>query len=227
MTRIRWGYAMSASASGPQPDRSVAKLIEIAEKPTLGRRLINWASRPPGRLYIPACAIIGLVLLFEDSVPGGHLPTFIIGLGGGLLLAGMGALRLGIALAVARPMIRHYWLRWLGAPLIAIVALGLAVADVPLQSRIAASSDRLLEVPEETGTATAVPLNGERVGLYRLRSVSENEDVTHYAVEGAGLFKPAGLAHSTEEIPVGVFVPGQGSRIYEHVSGDWYVWVDH
>ncbi|MBR8740321.1 hypothetical protein [Nocardiopsis sp. MG754419] len=218
---------MSASASGPNPDGSVAKLIEIAEQPTLGQRLISWASRPPGRLYIPACAAVGLVLLFEDSVPAGHLPTFVVGLGGGLLLAGMGALRLGIALAVARPMIRHYWVRWISAPLIAFVALGLSVADVPLQSRVNASADQLLELRDDTGAATSVPRNGEWTGLYRLHSVSQNEDVTHYAIEGAGLFQPAGLAHSVEEIPVGVFVPGQGSRIYEHVSGDWYVWVDH
>lgn len=218
---------MSAAASGPNPDRSLAKLIEIAEKPTLGQRLISWASRPPGRLYIPACGVVGLVLLFEDSVPAGHLPTFFVSLVGGLLLAGMGALRLGIALAVARPMIRHYWLRWVSAPVIAAAALGLSVADVPLQSRISASADELLSLREDTDGRTSIPLNGERVGLYSLRSVSEYEGVTHYAVEGSGLFTPSGLAHSTEQIPEGVFVPGQGSKIYEHVSGDWYVWVDH
>ncbi|MFD6949965.1 hypothetical protein A6A08_08645 [Nocardiopsis sp. TSRI0078] len=218
---------MSAAASGPNPDGSVAKLIEIAEKPTFGQRLISWASRPPGRLYIPACGVVGLVLLFEDSVPGGHLPTFVIGLAGGLLLAGMGALRLGIALAVARPMIRYYWLRWLSAPLIAAAALGLAVADVPLQSRVQASADDLMALREDADELTTIPLNGQRAGLYSLRSISVSGDVTHYAVEGSGLFAPAGLAYSTEEIPEGVFVPGQGSKIYERVSDDWYVWVDH
>ncbi|GAA1076798.1 hypothetical protein [Nocardiopsis metallicus] len=218
---------MSASASGPNPDGSVAKLIEIAEKPTLAQRLISWASRPPGRLYIPACGVIGLVLLFEDSMPAGHLPTFVIGMVGGLLLAGMGALRLGIALAVARPMIRHYWLRWISAPLIAFLSLGLAVADVPLQMRVQASAEQLLELRDEIADPTTIPRNGEWTGMYSLRSVSVTDDVTHYEVEDAGLFYRAGLAHSTEEIPVGVFVPGQGSRIYEHISGDWYVWVDH
>ncbi|WP_179809178.1 hypothetical protein [Nocardiopsis sinuspersici] len=218
---------MSAAASGPNPDGSVAKLIEIAEKPTFGQRLISWASRPPGRLYIPACGVVGLVLLFEDSVPAGHLPTFAIGLAGGLLLAGMGALRLGIALAVARPMIRYYWLRWVSAPVIAAVVLGLAVADVPLQTRLQASADALMDLRESTGDLTTIPLNGQRAGMYALRSISVSGDVTHYAVEGSGLFAPGGLAYSTEEIPEGVFVPGQGSKIYEHVSGDWYVWVDH
>ncbi len=218
---------MSAAASGPDPDGSMAKLIEIAEKPTLGQRLISWASRPPGRLYIPACGVIGLALLFEDSVPAGHLPTFVIGLGGGLLLAGMGALRLGIALAVARPMIRRYWLRWISAPLIAAVALGLAVADVPLQTRVQASAEELLALRQDTDDLTTIPLNGQRAGLYSLHSISVSEGITHYAVEGSGLFAPSGLAYSTEEIPEGVFVPGQGSKIYEHVSGDWYVWVDH
>ncbi|WP_150242843.1 hypothetical protein [Nocardiopsis quinghaiensis] len=218
---------MSAAASGPNPDGSVAKLIEIAEKPTFGQRLISWASRPPGRLYIPACGVVGLVLLFEDSVPGGHLPTFALGLVGGLLLAGMGALRLGIALAVARPMIRYYWLRWVSAPVIAAVALGLAVADVPLQTRVQASADDLMTLREDTGDLTTIPLNGQRTGMYSLRSISVSGDITHYAVEGSGLFAPSGLAYSTEEVPEGVFVPGQGSKIYEHVSGDWYVWVDH
>ncbi|GAB3709508.1 hypothetical protein [Nocardiopsis nanhaiensis] len=218
---------MSASASGPNPDGSVAKLIEIAEKPTLGERLISWASRPPGRLYIPACAVIGLILLFEDSVPGGHLPTFVIGLVGGLLLAGMGALRLGIALAIARPMIRYYWLRWVSAPIIAAMALGLSVADLPLQMRVQASSEQLLELRDEVDSPTTTSRDGEWTGLYPLRSISVGEEVTHYSVEGAGTLRTSGLAHSSEDIPTGVFVPGQGSRIYEHLSGDWYIWVDH
>lgn len=219
---------MSAEASGPTPDGSVAKLIELSEKPTLGERLISWSSRPPGRLYIPACAVIGLLLLFEDSVPGGHMPTFLAALVGGLFLAGMGALRLGIALAVARPMIRYYWLRWIAAPLIAALAIGLAVLDVPLQMRVQVSSEQLLDLRSEVNDSTTVPRNGEWSGLYPLHSVSVSDEITHYEIRGAGLFKPSGgLAHSSEEIPTGVFVPGQGSNIYEHVSGDWYVWVEH
>ena len=218
---------MSAAAPGPAPDGSVAKLIEIAGKPTLGQRMISWASRPPGRLYIPACGVVGLVLLFEDSVPAGHLPTFLVGLVGGLLLAGMGALRLGIALAVARPMIRHYWLRWISAPLIAAAAIGVSAVDLPLQARVQASSEDLLALRQEAEDPTTIPLNGRQVGLYSLRSISVTEDITHFTVEGSGLFGPSGLAYSTGEVPEGVFVPGQGSKIYEHISDDWYVWVDH
>lgn len=219
---------MSAEASGPTPDGSVAKLIELSEKPTLGERLISWSSRPPGRLYIPACGVVGLLLLFEDSVPGGHVPTFLAALIGGLFLAGMGALRLGIALAVARPMIRHYWMRWIAAPLVAALAIGVAVLDVPLQLRVQASSEQLLELRSEVDDSTTIPRNGEWTGLYPLQSVSISDEITHYEIRGAGLFNPSGgLAHSDEEIPTGVFVPGQGANIYEHVSGDWYVWVQH
>ncbi|RKS04788.1 hypothetical protein DFP74_0361 [Nocardiopsis sp. Huas11] len=222
---------MSAAASDPASEGSVAKLIAMAEKPTPGQRLISWASRPPGRLYIPACSVVGLVLLYEDSVPGGHLPTFLIGVGAGLLLAGMGALRLGIALAVARPMIRYYWLRWVSAPIIAALALGLSVADVPLQARVGASTDDLLSLASEVQDPTTIPRNGEWTGLYPLHSVGSStgteEDVTYFAVQGAGLLSQSGLAHSTAELPEGVFVPGHGSKVYEHVSDDWYVWVDH
>ncbi|WP_304451296.1 hypothetical protein [Nocardiopsis sp. YSL2] len=222
---------MSAAASDPASEGSVAKLIAMAEKPTPGQRLISWASRPPGRLYIPACTAAGLVLLYEDSVPGGHLPSFLVGLGAGLLLAGMGALRLGIALAVARPMIRYYWLRWVSAPIIAALALGLSVADVPLQARVGASSDDLLALAAEVEDPTTIPRNGEWTGLYPLRSVGTSagtgEEITFFAIEGAGLLSQSGLAHSPSEIPEGVFVPGHGSKVYEHVSGDWYVWVDH
>lgn len=218
---------MSAELNGPTPEGSVAKLMELSDKPTSGRRLISWASRPPGRLYIPACAVVGIVLLYEDSVPGGHLPTFLFGLIAGLLLAGMGALRLGIALAIARPMIRYYWLRWISAPLVAAVAIGVAVADVPLQMRVQASTGQLAELREQVDGSTTIPRNGETTGLYQLHSVSVEDDITHYEIENAGLFSPAGLAHSGEEIPVGVFLPGQGSKIYEHVADGWYVWVAH
>lgn len=218
---------MSAEFPGPTPEGSVAKLMELSDKPTSGRRLISWASRPPGRLYIPACAVVGLVLLYEDSVPGGHLPTFLFGLIAGLLLAGMGALRLGIALAVARPMIRYYWLRWISAPLVAAVSIGVAVADVPLQIRVQSSTEQLAELREQVDDSTTIPRNGETTGLYQLHSVSVEDNITHYEIENAGLFSPAGLAHSDEEIPVGVFLPGQGSKVYEHVTDGWYVWVDH
>ncbi|WP_306367338.1 hypothetical protein [Nocardiopsis sp. CC223A] len=218
---------MSAVGSGPTPDGSVAKLIEIAEKPTLGRRLISWASRPPGRLYIPSCTVVALIILFEDSVPSGNLTAFVVGLVGGLLLAGMGALRLGIALAVARPMIRHYWLRWISAPLIAALAIGVSAADVPLSARVQASAEDLLALSDRADESSAIPLNGERAGLYSLRSLSVADGVLHYEVEGAGLVGRAGLAHSGETLPEGVFVSGQGTRIYEHVTDDWYVWVEH
>lgn len=230
---------MSAAAPGPrasrdteegarQPDDgSVAKLIEIAEKPMLGQRLVSWSSRPPGRLYLPACAAVALILLFEDSMPGGHLPTYLFGLGAGAFLAGMGALRLGIALAVARPMIRRYWLRWITAPLIAAAALALAVTDVPLQARVEMSSPQLLELRDTTNRSTTIPLNGERVGLYRLSDVSVSGGITHYTVQGAGLLRQSGLAYSTQELPENVFVEGQGSRTYEHISENWYVWVRH
>ncbi|GHD26753.1 hypothetical protein [Nocardiopsis kunsanensis] len=218
---------MSADASGPTPEGSVAKLMELSDKPTPVRRLISWSSRPPGRLYIPACAVVGIALLYEDSVPGGHLPTFLFGLIAGLLLAGMGALRLGIALAVARPMIRYYWLRWISAPLVAAVAIGVAFVDIPLQTRVQASTEQLTELREQVDGSTTIPRNGKTTGLYQLHSVSVADGITHYEIENAGLFSPAGLAHSTEEIPDGVFLPGQGSKIYEHVADDWYVWVAH
>ncbi|RNL87405.1 hypothetical protein [Halostreptopolyspora alba] len=209
----------------PSEDDSVAKLIEIAHRPTVAERLVSWASRPPGRLYVPACVVAALILLHEDSMPGGHLPSWAIGVGGGTALAAMGALRLGIALTVARSMIRHYWLRWIAAPAIALVTLVLAVTDVPLQARVEASSGALLEVGETANRSTTIPLNGSWSGLYPLKAVGLNGDVTHYTVQGAGLLNESGLAHSAEPLPTEVFVGGPGNTVvYEHITGDWYSW---
>ncbi|MBB6172775.1 hypothetical protein HNR23_002835 [Nocardiopsis mwathae] len=211
----------------PGDQDSVAKLIEIAHRPTLGQRLISWSSRPPGRLYLPACAFIGLVLLHEDSMPGGHLPSWVIGMGGGAFLAAMGALRLGIALSVARPMIRRYWLRWVTAPVIAALAIVLSVMDVPLQARVDASHDQLLQVGATANRSTAIPMNGTWAGLYPLAAVSVSDGVTRYTVQGAGLLRDSGLAYSTEELPTDVFVPGHGGVVYEHITGDWYAWSEY
>ncbi|GAA3747633.1 hypothetical protein HDA32_001543 [Spinactinospora alkalitolerans] len=211
----------------PAGEDSVAKLIEIADKPTFGRRLISWGSRPPGRLYLPACVLIGLALLYEDSMPGGHLPTFVIGMGGGALLAGMGALRLGTALTVARPMIRHYWLRWITAPLIALAAIALSVSDAPLQARVDASAQELLHVRDTLNRSTTIPLNGEWVGLYPLKAASVDDGVTRFTVQGAGLLNESGLAYSSEPLPTDVFVPGHGGVVYEHISGNWYSWTEY
>lgn len=227
---------MSAAAptSGDEPGRgpvqrsrddSLAKLIELAHRPTAANRLVSWASRPPGRLYIPACIVAVLVLLHEDSMPGGHLPSWAIGMGGGTVLAAMGALRLGIALTVDRSMIRRYWVRWITAPIIAVVTLVLTVTDVPLQARVEASTGALLEVGETANRSTTIPMNGTWSGLYPLKAVGVDDSVTHYTVQGAGMLNESGLAHSTESLPTEVFVGGSGNAVvYEHITGDWYSW---
>lgn len=209
-------------------ENSVDKLIEIAHKPTPGQRLISWGSRPPGRLYLPACAVVGIALLYEDSMPGGHLPSFVFGMGGGALLAAMGALRLGTALSVARPMIRRYWLRWITAPIIAAVVIVLSVSDVPLKSRLEMASDELLQVRDTANRSTTIPLNGEWAGSYPLKAASVSEQgVARFTVQGAGLLKDSGLAYSPKPLPTDVFVPGEGGLVYEHISGDWYSWTVH
>ncbi|GAA4909668.1 hypothetical protein [Streptomonospora salina] len=213
---------MSAAEEG-----SVAKLIEIAHPPTPRQRLASWASRPPGRLYIPACTLVALVLLFEDSVPGGHLAAFVIGMGGGAVLAAMGALRLGIAVSIARPMIARYWLRWTTAPLIAAAAIVLSVTDVPLQARLDTSTAALRAVGDTARPATTAPTD-TWAGLYPLSSVSVTSDgVTRFTVRGAGLLNPSGVAHSSEPLPTDVFVKGHGGTVYEHISGPWYSWTEH
>lgn len=215
---------MSAASSD---EDSVAKLIEISHRPTIGQRLISWASRPPGRLYIPACVAVALVLLHEDSVPGGHLTSFALGMSGGAFLAGMGALRLGIALTVARPMIRYYWLRWISAPAIALLTLGLSVTDVPLTSRVEASSAQLMEMRATANSSTTLPMDGEWSGWYPLQAISVSDGITRYTIQGAGLLHTSGLAYSTEPLPTGTFIDGQESVVYEHISGNWYSWTEH
>ncbi|MDA0566125.1 hypothetical protein LG943_17650 [Streptomonospora sp. S1-112] len=213
---------MSATEEG-----SVAKLIEIAHPPTPRQRLTEWASRPPGRLYIPACTLIGLILLYEESVPGGHLPSFLLGMGGGAVLAAMGALRLGIAMSIARPMILRYWLRWISAPLIALAAIVLSVTDIPLQARVEASVSALDEVRQTAEPASTMPLD-EWAGMYPLSALTTTPDgVTRYTVRGAGLLDASGLAHSREELPTDVFVEGHGGVVYEHIFGDWYSWSEY
>ncbi|MFC4561183.1 hypothetical protein ACFO4E_04850 [Nocardiopsis mangrovi] len=208
-------------------DNSVAKLIEIAHRPTLGQRMISWASRPPGRLYIPACVVVGLVLLYEDSVPGGHLPSLLLGVGGGGLLAAMGALRLGIALSIARPMIRHYWVRWISAPLIALTAIVLSIADAPLQTRVDASTDALLAAGDTAERSATVQMNGAWAGLYPLEAVSVSEGITRYTVRGAGMINHSGLAFSADPLPTDEFLAGHGGVVYEHISGHWYSWSEY
>ncbi len=186
--------AATPEPTGPAPqggqpgtgEESVAKLISIAPRPTLAQRIISWASRPPGVLYLPSCVIVALVLLYEDSVPGGHLPSFILGLGGGALLATMGALRLGIAMTVARPMIRYYWLRWLTPPLIALAAVVLSLADVPLQARVDASADDLLRLRATSNSSTVLLPEEQWTGFYPVSEVTELEGVTLFTVRVPG-----------------------------------------
>ncbi|MDS1271270.1 hypothetical protein RIF23_13285 [Lipingzhangella sp. LS1_29] len=218
-----------SSAQGPE---SVDRLLELAQPPTLAQRLTAWGSRPPGRIYLPACAVVGAALLVEDSFPGRHLGSLVLAVGGGMLLALMGALRLGIALCVARPMIRRYWLRWITAPVLAATTVTLALADLPLQARVVASEDALLQQAAELNPSTTIPLDGERVGLYRLESGVHIEgpgdtETVRFDVRGAGILRSSGLAHTEDELPTGTFVPGHGGAVYKHLHGPWYSWTEY
>lgn len=220
------------SAPPPHPDsdveQSVARLLEISQRPTLGQRLISWASRPPGHLYLPACTLAALGLVVSFSVPGWHLWGFAAAALAGGFLAMMGALRLGIALTVARPMIRHYWLRWITAPVIAAITLALAVTDAPLHLRLAASSDALMELaeehrPDDEDTAT-VPV-GERAGLFTVDALRVRPDGTvQFSIAGAGLVRPWGLAHNGDGLETDVFITGHDTQVYTHLHGPWYAW---
>lgn len=217
----------AATPPGTPSEEPVAKLIEIA-KPTIGQRLISWASRPPGRLYLPACAAVALVLVYSISMPGWHLLSLLFGVLAGGFLAAMGALRLGIALTVARPMIRYYWLRWITAPLIVLALVLLTVTDLPLQMRVNASEGAMVEVGENLNPSTTIPLDGQRAGLFTLESGTVHDDGTvRFAVQGAGFLRDSGLAYTTSELPTGVFIPGHGNVTYSHLSGPWYVWFSH
>ena len=226
------GQAGATTSGGTNATQPVQPLLELAQPPTLAQRLTAWGSRPPGRIYLPACALIAAALLVEDSYPGRHLLTLVLALSGGTALALMGALRLGIALSVARPMLRRYWLRWITAPVLAAAAIWLALSDVPLQARVAASEDALLQQRAELNPSTTIPLEGTWVGLYQLDSGvhiegRDGSETVRFDVRGSGIATTAGLAHSEEELPTGGFVSGHGSVIYKHIDGPWYSWTKH
>jgi hypothetical protein len=220
---------MSASSSpGPADAEPVAPLLEIAHRPTLGRRLISWASRPPGRLYLPACAVAAAILAFSASLPGWHLITFIVGVLAGGFLAAMGALRLGIALTVARPMIRRYWLRWITAPLIAMGLIALILTELPLQARVAASEEALQELGAELPEDGTVDLGGRRAGLFGLESATVNGDGTvRFTPADNAVFTDRGIAYAPEGLVQGVFLPGHGNRVYHRLHGPWYEWTSY
>jgi hypothetical protein len=220
---------MSASSSpGPADAEPVAPLLEIAHRPTLGRRLISWASRPPGRLYLPACAVTAGMLAFSASLPGWHVVTFVLGVLAGGFLAAMGALRLGIALTVARPMIRRYWLRWITAPLIATGLAVVLLTELPLQLRVAASDAALQELGAELQEDGSIPLEGQRAGLFRLESATVNGDGTvRFTPAAQGVFADRGIAYAPEGLVQGVFLPGHGNLVYHHLHGPWYEWTSY
>lgn len=214
-------------SGSPADDGPVARLIEMADRPTVGQRLISWASRPPGRLYLPACTVAAGILVYSASFPGWNLVTLGLGALTGGLLAAMGALRLGIALTIARPMILRFWLRWITAPLIAVGTIGLVLTDLPLQARINTSAEALLETGVDIPDETTLELHGERVGLFNLESATVHDGTMRFAVSRAGVLRTHGLAHSEEPLETDVFIPGHGNLVYTHVDGPWYVWLEY
>lgn len=183
--------------------------------------------RPPGRLFHLVLVVPALIWLWSWSVPGFN---FLLWMPSALAL-GIGALVWGVRLLtylLAR--IRGHQTRggrWFPiAPACGVLALGLVVANVPLEARWATSRsdfDDVVDVALEDDDYRSI--EDQRLGLYTVTAVYRQGDAVIFYERTGSFSDDAGFAYLPDgpfpELENGGFERPQ----FRHLSGPWYAWT--
>jgi hypothetical protein len=132
--------------------------------------------------------------------------------------------------------IRPHMVGVLLIPALALLTFDLVAAGAPKQARFQLSRPALDRAAEQViRHDPQAPKDGDRVGLYRVRSVQTMPGGMRMGLEGSsqGWGALCGLAYSPSGRPAGLPVPdgqynwGYGYSYHDHLGGPWYEMCFH
>lgn len=183
--------------------------------------------RGPGRLFHLALVIPTLIWLWSWSVPGFNFllwTTSALALGIGAIL--WGGRLLTYLLARFRGRQTGGGQRFLVAPVCGVLALGLVIADAPLEARWALSRadfDAVVDVALTDDTYSSI--EDQRLGLYTVTHVYRVGDAVIFYERTGSFSDDAGFAY----LPDGPFPELESSGFerpqFRHLGGPWYAWT--
>lgn len=197
----------------------------------LARHLLRRMLDPPGWPFHAVMTLVAAWLLWALGVPGFAVFTVM-----GLLVVLAAAATLWTGKATAFLVRRRRGtasgraIRFLTAPVGAVVVAALAWGGVPFQARWAVSEGAFARVVEQVG-APATPMEHRdidaprRIGAYRILAVHRVGDAVIFHEPTGLLFDDTGFAY----LPDGPF-PELESVAFErprfrHIEGPWYTWT--
>lgn len=173
-------------------------------------------------LVIPLLAAAAcLVVLWSLVPPVVFYPLYVLAWGA-LIIVGVVWL-----VAVVFGSIRYGWRGvTLVAPVIVLVTVGLAAAELPGRFGWWVSKDDLQRAAVACADpADAADVRSQRIGVYRVHSVQRVGDRgCRFTVEG-GLVDFVGVAYLPGERPYLGEPRRDGDIGYRHIEGDWYAFV--
>lgn len=189
--------------------------------------LKHWPMHAPGWIFHLTTAVLAMAMLVAWTPPGGYFSLVMLSLIGWVLFGGIWCLRLVITLGLMlyhhdRPPSPLNWaMRWMVAPLIVCLTLGLIVKRVPLRAGFRLSRPAMQQLAQQV---MAVPPGGVMpadrfVGIYHASSAEQLPWGMRFEVKGAGFMDRCGFAYS----PAGPPLPTSDDH-YTRLYGGWYIW---
>ncbi|MBA2895981.1 hypothetical protein [Nonomuraea soli] len=177
-------------------------------------------SRPPGLVFTGLVGASAALTLYGASVPGGipgvqNTAAFLSFVLAVTWIVRMAGSRRGPARALPG--------RWV-IPMIAVVTMGLMMADAPLKTRFLLSESALRQQAHQMAGKLFVVNTYQRLGLFNVSKVVPVDDGVLLRTRD-GDHVDHGFAWMPEG-PMG-FGRGYDNDGYEHLIGDWYVWTKY
>lgn len=212
------------------PTAGVPRPAPPAERPVETVRAGMW-NRAPGWILITATVLGGLGLVWSGTYPHGSVLALIVAAWWSLGCAVIWFARL-VSFAATRPQHRgERWWPFLVPPAIGIATIAIGVTGLPLQARWSLSEGAFdaradaLVARVERGDADPGDnlIREDRVALYTVDFAHvDGEGNVFFSIAGSGFIDSGGFARLPDGPPDEPF----GRDEYEHLGGDWYLWLE-
>ncbi|MFG1680616.1 hypothetical protein ACGFNP_10620 [Nonomuraea sp. NPDC049269] len=172
------------------------------------------------RAWGTVAVLLGLVMLYATSAPGGHF-TWLMLAGVCWLLFGLGWLVVLGGVLVRRGRLvtlRRHWPFWAVPPLIVALVGSLVYVGAPVRMRFELSRPALDNFAKTVSEGTP-PGKRNWIGLYPVEYLDGSRNAFGFMIDDTGFLTSYGFAWSPNSEPD---IDGPG--YYRHFDGPWYIW---
>jgi hypothetical protein len=173
-------------------------------------------------LAYAGAAVPCLILVVAASTPGGDFFALLAALMLGALVAFGWTVGFGVSAIVRRLRFgRAGWARWLGIPVMGLLAFALAGSPLPLWARFQASRSAFEDAVARIYAGQS--LEPGWIGLYDVSRASADGGTVWFVVTNACFIDDCGFVY----VPDDQTLPTSGRFLFWQVDGPWWQWEYH